>query len=438
MFRNIHASSDVQGACRAVLSVAKVLGLAPYTFITNTRTGEETIDASWKYNRSNIIWSLLLLTVQIMATLYRIASSFVQKPESVSSLFTTSIQFTLVHISGLVPITLGLTTNRTKMVQLVNKLSTVDKDLIHPSDNVYNRHKTRILISLVFCMLFIIPIYGSFVYFWESGGVLGGVLLSLADVTCFISDVVTVNAVMLLRDRLLVLRKRLGSAFVAEFCCCETSDNIKMNRIYQVLTASHAGSISKYERLPFYLQHRNTQDSVLFQRVISDNQSKVAVKIITSRKIYHKLYDICCLINSMYGFTLFLSTVCLIVCFVSDVYNAIHLLIMPYSNKEGLVSKEEVVLFSISSLITAIRAILLTLPCQKTCEEQQKCVDTVQELLLRSDHKYVTLQLKLLVSQLQNNRIEFTAYGFFFVNLSLLTTLTGVTVTYIILLIQVY
>jgi hypothetical protein len=436
MFSNTHANSDIQGAFRHVQSVAKLLGLAPYAFITNTRNGEETIDTSWKYNSSSIIWSLVLLAVEIVAILCRIASSFMQKPESVSSLFTTSIQFTLVHTSGLVPIILGLTTNKTKMVQLVKKLSAVDKDLIQYSD-IYNRRKRRILISLVACVMFIIPTYGSFVYFWESDGILGGVLLSLADFTWFINDVVTVNAVMLLRDRLLVLRKRLGSIFVAELCCCETRDNIKMNRMYQVLTASHAGSIYQFERLPSHLQHRNIQNSVLFQRVISDNPSKVAVRIITLRKIYHKLHDICCLINSMYGFTLFLSTVSHIVCFVSDVYNAIHLLIMPYGNKKGCVSKEHVALFSISSLITAIRVILLALPCQKTCEEQQKCIDNVHELLLRSDQKCVTSQLKLLVNQLQNNGIVFTAYGFFVMDLSLLTTLTGVTVTYVILLIQV-
>jgi hypothetical protein len=140
----------------------------------------------------------------------------------------------------------------------------------------------------------------------------------------------------------------------------------------------------------------------------------------------------------MYGFTLFLSTLSHIVCFVSDVYNAIHLLIIPYSNKKGVVSKVDVVLFSVSSLITAVSLILLTLPCQKMCEDHQRCVDNVQELLLRSDQKHITLQLKLMANQLENNRIEFTAYGFFPVNFSLLTAVTGVTVTYIILLIQVY
>jgi uncharacterized membrane protein YvbJ len=111
---------------------------------------------------------------------------------------------------------------------------------------------------------------------------------------------------------------------------------------------------------------------------------------------------------------------------------------MSYGKKKGFVAKEEVVIFSISSLIIVVRVILLALSCQKTYEEQMKCVDNVEELLLRSDQQDVTSQLKLMANQLQNNRIEFTAYGFFVVNLSLLATLTGVTVTYVILLIQVW
>jgi len=437
MFSDIHANSGIHRPFKPLQSVAKLLGLAPYTVITDTRTGEERIDTSWKHNISSTIWSLLLLTVEILATMYRVASIFVQKPESVSSLFTNSIQFTLVQISGLVSIILGLTINKTKMVQLVKKLSSVDKELIPYSDNIYNRRKTSILFWLLFCLIFIIPTYGSFVYWWESDGIVSGVLLGIANFTWFMNDTVTVITVMLLRDRLLVLRKVLGSSFIPELRRCETSDNIKMNRMYHVLTATHAGIIPEFERIPFDAKHRDSRNSVSVRRVISDNQSKPAVRIIALRKIYHKLYYICCVINSMYGFTLFLSTVCHTVCLVSDVNNIVHLLIMPYGKKKGSVAKEEVVIFSISSLIIAVRVILLVLSCHKTCEEQLKCVDNVEELLLRSDQQDVTSQLKLMANQLQNNRIEFTAYGFFVVNLSLLATLTGVTVTYVILLIQV-
>jgi hypothetical protein len=110
---------------------------------------------------------------------------------------------------------------------------------------------------------------------------------------------------------------------------------------------------------------------------------------------------------------------------------------MPYSSRRGFVSRQEVVPFLASILITALRIITVTLPCQKTSEECQKCVDNIQEMLLQTDQKDVVRQLKLFSNQLENNRIEFTANGFFMVNLSLLTAFSGVTVTYIILLVQI-
>lgn len=157
------------------------------------------------------------------------------------------------------------------MVQLVKKLSAVDKELIAYSDNIYNRRKSRILVSLVFCLIFIIATYGSFVYCWESDGVVGGVLLGIADFTWLMNDAVTVIAVILLRDRLLVLRKVLGSGFLPELRRCETTNDIKMNRRYQGLTATHAGIIPKFERIPFDAKHRDSRNSVSVHRVISDN-----------------------------------------------------------------------------------------------------------------------------------------------------------------------
>jgi hypothetical protein len=112
-------------------------------------------------------------------------------------------------------------------------------------------------------------------------------------------------------------------------------------------------------------------------------------------------------------------------------------MVMPYSNKRGLVSNQEVIPFLVSSVMTAASIIAVTLPCQKTSDEYQKCIDNIQEVLLRTDQKDAVRQLRLFSNQLQNNRIEFTAHGFFVVNFSLLTTLTGVTVTYIILLVQI-
>jgi hypothetical protein len=418
---------------------AKLLGLAPYTFVRNTQSHQETIDISWKHNRLSATWSLILLTAEAIATLCRIASSVTQKPESASSFFTKAMQFTLIQFAGVVPIFLALTTNRTKMVQLVMKLSAVDTDLNLFSDNIYRKHKAKIFICLVSFTVFVIPTYGLFIYFWESDNIVNYIASSLADFTWLINDMEFVNVVTLLQEMLSLLNQRIGSVFMTELRSRTTAAlptaHVGRDRGYRRSTASHFGSISELLELPLDLQHLNTSNSVSMEAMYY--QSKVTERIVNCRKIYNKLYDICCFVNCMYGFTLLLSSVTHIVCFVSDVNYTIHFMVMPYSRKGEFVSRQAVMPFLASSLITALNMITITLPCQRTSEEYQKCIDTIQELLLRTDQKDVVRQLKLFCNQLENNRIKFTAYGFFVINLSLLTTLTGVTVTYIILLVQV-
>jgi hypothetical protein len=439
MFSNKCVTSGLLKAFKAVHIAAKLLGLAPYTFIRNTESHQETIDISWKHNRLSVSWSLTLLTAQAIATLFRIAWSFTQKLEFASRFFTEVMQFILVQFSGLVPIFLALTINRRKMVQLVTKLSAVDTDLNMFSDNIYKKHKTKIFICLVSFAVFIIPTHGFFMYFWQSYDIVNGITLSLADFTWLINDIEFVNVVMLLQDMLSLLNKRIESVFLNELrsrrTAPQTTGHVGRDRGYPRSTTSHFGSISELLELPLALQHLNTFNSLSVEAMCYE--SKATKRIVNCRKIYNKIYDVCCFVNSMYGFTLLLSTLTHIVCFVSDVASGIHFLVMPYTRKRKFDSEQEVIPFLACSITRALSIIAITLPCQKTSEEYQTCVDNVQELLLRTDQKDVIRQLKLFSSQLENSEIKFTAYGFFVVNLSLLTTLTGITVTYIILLVQI-
>jgi hypothetical protein len=445
VFRSKPFNTDIQDAFRPVHFVAKLVGIASYTFIRNTRSGEETINISWKYNRSGVIWSLLLLTVGTVAALYEILKNLFEKTSSVPGLLTNSVEIPLVYASGLVPLILGLTTYRTRMLQLITKLSTVDKCLIRPSDDIYKKHKAKILTVLVCFITSIILIYLLFIYylFFRSGDLFSGIFLGLADFIWLINDLGTVNVVTLLHERLSILNKSIESLFIAQSrgykAANKSNDFVVKRRRHRVLTAPNLENISVFVAQHSILHSQNIQSSVPPETgtvAEPDYRWNNAEIIVTYRKMYQKLYDICCLINSMCGFSLLLSTLSHACRFVSDVFHAVHLLLMTYSSKERLVPKQEVTLFIIFSLITLVRIMSVTLSCHKTCEECRKCVDGIQELLLRSDQKDIISQLKLFSSQLENNRIEFTACGLFAVNLSLLTTLTGVTVTYIVLLIQ--
>jgi hypothetical protein len=412
--------------CKPVHVVAKLLGLAPYTFVRDTQSHQETIDISWKKNRLSVVWSLILLIAQAIATSLKIASTVTQKPESVLYFFTETIRSTAVQLSAVLFVFLALTTHRTKMLQLVSKLSAVDMDLNLFSDSTHKKHEAKFLFCFISFTVFIIPTYGCFTYFWESDDLVNSLSLSLADFTWLLNDMEFVNVVMLQQEMLSLLNKRIGSVFSTE---------IRRHRTARERGYRCFGSISELLELPQRLNGLNTYNSASVEALYC--QSKVTERIVNCRRIYNKLYDICCFVNGMYGFTLLLSCVTHIVCFVSDVNSTIRSVVMPYKREGEFVSEEAVIPLLVSSLIPAFSIIAITLSCQKTSEEYQECVDSVQELLLRANQKDVVTQLRLFCNQLENNRIKFTAYGFFAVDLSLLTTLTGVTVTYVILLVQV-
>ncbi|KDR13685.1 hypothetical protein L798_12331 [Zootermopsis nevadensis] len=430
----------MQEALRPLRFVAKIVGIAPYTFIMNTENGEVTVNISWKYNRRSVVWSLLLLTVGTASALYKITQNSIKHLESVTRLVSTSLVIACVYVSGLVPIFLGLTTYRKGMLKLVKILSTLDKCLIRHSDNMNKEHEAKILTFLMCFIVLIIAMHGLIIFSWKNYGILSGLILCFADLTWLINDISIVITVMLLKERLSIMNKNIETILIAELyrynVANKSNSRVARSRMHRLLTASRLGHVSEFVEQRSILHH-DVQNSVLTVKAVSScHQQKIIAIIATYRKIYQRLYDVCCLINSMHGLSLLLSTISHTLRFISEVYHAIYFLIIPYSSISGRDSKTEIMLLIICSLITSIRMISIPFACHKTCEEYQKCIDIIQELLLRSDQKDITSNLKLFSSQLENNRIEFTAYGFFVVNLSLLTTLMGVTVTYVILFIQ--
>ncbi|PNF33536.1 hypothetical protein B7P43_G17412 [Cryptotermes secundus] len=349
------------------------------------------------------------------------------------------MKFTLVQFSGVVPVFLALTANRRNMVRLVMKLSAVDMNLNPFGDNIYKKHKAKIFICLISVTVFIIPTHGLLIYLWGRDDILKDVTFNLAYFTGLINDMEFVSIVMLLQEMLSLLNRRIESVLINELrsrrTAPQTTAHVGGGKGYRCLTTSHFGSISEFLELPPDLQALNTFNSVSTEAMYC--QSKVTERIVNCRKIYSKLYSICCFVNCMYGFTLLLSIVTHIVCFVSDFNFAVLYMITPYTREKEFVSRQEVIPFLARSLTRALSIITVTLPCQKASEEWQRCIDNIQELLLCTDQKDVIRQLNLFSNQLENNRIKFTACGFFVVDLSLLTTLTGIIVTYIVLLAQI-
>jgi gustatory receptor len=161
----------------------------------------------------------------------------------------------------------------------------------------------------------------------------------------------------------------------------------------------------------------------------------------TLRQAYSDLYDVTELINKIYGYQILLEVAYNFVSLVSHLYYALETLNANKTVDHNQRGEESIILEVVSSLCWVIqnlvRVLSITASCFAASEEARRTGTVVQKLLLRQTLKGDTsAELQLFSMQLLSNKVEFTAGGFFSVNLSLVYSMVGVATTYIIILLQ--
>jgi hypothetical protein len=87
-------------------------------------------------------------------------------------------------------------------------------------------------------------------------------------------------------------------------------------------------------------------------------------------------------------------------------------------------------------LLYAFKMIIITAPCQSATSEVEKTVMLVQKLLLAGFDQNTMEELQLFSHQLLHCKMNFTAFGFLKLDFSLLLTIIGGAITYVVLAIQ--
>jgi gustatory receptor len=169
----------------------------------------------------------------------------------------------------------------------------------------------------------------------------------------------------------------------------------------------------------------------------SDSRSAIAGLILRVRQNYNALSDICCLINSMHGYTLVVNWLVATVCLSVDVYYVTVSFVFPSMSIKVSSSAVMNITLILWILFTLVRMFVIAVSCQWVSDEHRKCISNVQRLLLKySTEEDVLTQLVSFTDQLVYNKIEFTACGIFTVNVSVLCTVAGLVIQYITLLCQ--
>jgi hypothetical protein len=149
------------------------------------------------------------------------------------------------------------------------------------------------------------------------------------------------------------------------------------------------------------------------------------------RLAYIDLYDTVTLVSSHFGIPILFLIISLVIVCVTAFYLGLY----SFGSSSDTHLKTCMLLFSI--LVYAVLFAWLIVSCDSTMQEANRGMVYIHRTTACPNMKYGTqLQLQSLSNQLRDMRVEFTACGFFVLNLPLLSTIVCGIVTYILIMIQ--
>lgn len=413
-----------------VYFVAQLVGLAPYSFVD----AADVVDVSWKSNRKNFIWSVLLLIIQSVGVFYRLAINFIKPPTSILQLCSNVIHLPLVQAAGPLAVAIGLVRNRTKMRQIVRILSAVDAFLYESSDKVYTKRDSFLVVALTCSLVCVFPLY--FVQNYMSENFSTEWMLTLSNVTGVVSDLQYLNLLVILKHRLVAISDKLRMIYTIDYCICrEFKISIEIFKRCGRHVSRTTSRLVDGNRSVFTVQ--NFENSEGLEGYIIGSRSAIAGIVLRVRQNFDALCEICCMINSIHGFILVVNWLVAIVGLSVNLYYVTVSFVFPSISNKVLSSTAMNVALILFILFTLFRMFVIALSCQRVTDEYRTCMSNVQRLLLEySTEEDVLTQLVSFTDQLLNNKIEFTACGIFTMNLSVLCTFVGLVIQYSILLCQ--
>jgi hypothetical protein len=423
--------AGIMSAVKTMYYVSKIAGLAPFGFTLSLDRGVQ-ININIYSNILSVIWTVVMLCILLGGTVCYF--SVIVFSRDTSALYVTAfmISFPLSIFMAFTAIFMNLTVNRRKLCELCNKLNDIYRNVMK-----YGVSKRNICfeVEMVLLLLVLIPFLCLDTWLWrERMGITVEATLRLSHLIQFLIVIQFCVLTQFVQQSLNNLKKALTTSVEYEYERYVTAKECLNNQCSDV---SSINIISIPERLP--TTHNLTGvEHVSQQNVISDKSIK-ACTLLEIRCMYGRIYEAVGCINSMYGFSLLLELVRNVVSVIVNV-----LLIMKFLRNP---MDESTLYFYPSRLYSSLatfwvlifisREMAITVSCHIATSEAKKIQDNVQCILLRQHVRTEILeQLKMFSTQLTVNRIEFTAFGFFTLNLSTLSTCIASVITYIVVLDQ--
>ncbi|GFG32373.1 hypothetical protein Cfor_04353 [Coptotermes formosanus] len=369
--------------------VSKILGLAPYSY-AQTQSGSYVVKTC---SMSSILWTVTVTALMLLLFLHILLLKFLRLSPGLAAsyLIVFGLQKISLLLSCVAFLLLGVTTNKSKMRIIMEMLSTIDEMLIRKKRrNVYKKEFYTLLAHIL--LVTSVLIYMFYSYMAEDRSFHNVLFSVYYVVTLLINSVGLIQLLFLLR--ILKLSFKITG---------EELKTLKTNPVKATAFFNFTNTLGENPR-------RDKQRCAIF----------------ALRSLHFKLYELGRTVNSSYGLLMLIETVHNFVSAVSLVDITIFLL-----------DREEYVMTTVYYMCWltyyAIKTSVLMWTSHLTCSESRKLVAALYKLLLRPDlHHCCERQIRLFVTQVINNRLQFTATGIFPLDLPTLHSIVSATTTYII------
>jgi hypothetical protein len=353
-------------------------------------------------------------------------------------------EFFMMFLGGLKAfssIIISITNNSVKSRNIVFKIIKIDKELLNDSSTTYTKTIIFTLIQVILVYSYTAALFTYDIVAWKAAVDKLGVFYFITGYPHRIVNLQTAveysDLVLLLISRLKSLNSRLSlilrgskETYSNPFVFSTTSFHSVPNSFVR----DNAIRVSEINR-DIVMPNIDSPQIVNHHRQLQRFKISQQRIIRSARELYDDLCDINILINSMYGFQnlLELASVTADLSLSSFLILATTLGIhsVEANTAGGFIFLEIAWLF-----FYAFKLLCITAPCQSATSEVENTVMMVQKLLLAEFDQNTIAELQLFSQQLLHRKINFTAFGFFKLDSSLLLTVIGGYITYVVVAVQ--
>lgn len=405
-------SEELYTTFKYLTAFCKIVGLAPYSFRkckkNKSKYYSEYLGFGW-----TVCYFILVLLISCSIVIYQAHTSDTAKEVLVNVLAITSL-FTTCIVSLLV---FGFIQTQ-QVPQVIKEIGEVDQILVQPMKrrHFYNRMWKLTTLHLVLkTILLEIPFIISLTYAFGPHPI--HALKSMLNI--FYAP--SVAMMTLFATLVFHVRQR-----------------------YKLLNSELQTFHSLYHKHSDFSERKRKSMCVIdIEKAVDRIQTSVTTerkihKINRLRIIHSKLHDTVQIMNSTFGFPLFvacswifLHTIYML-SFLLD-YTAFHSGITTYDS-----TQERMIFNSFLTFITLLSLVEVCISCHSVAEESKNTVTQVRKLLLRFDIPAdITNEYQRFLVHVNYGTVEFTACGFYTINLPFLHTMVGVISSYFVVLAQI-